>query len=172
MLKFSGWSCLISGQNERGGGGGVEGRCGHHTSATRAARPRVSCFGRAGTARSGPGWGTPTAACGPGTTYQAGDATPTGGGGDRRRALCFSRPGSRVAGRRDGHIRPGPAPSVGAEGGPGRGGELTLRQAYSRPGSRVQYAFKDSMIHGILQFTLRIAFRCVLHRCGSQDIRC
>ena len=28
------------------------------------------------------------------------------------------------------------------------------------------------MIRGILQFTLRIAFRCVLHRCKSQDIRC
>jgi hypothetical protein len=28
------------------------------------------------------------------------------------------------------------------------------------------------MIHGILQFTLRIAFRCVLHRCESQEIRC
>ena len=27
------------------------------------------------------------------------------------------------------------------------------------------------MIHWILQFALRIAFRCVLHRCGSQDIR-
>ena len=35
-----------------------------------------------------------------------------------------------------------------------------------------QYAFKDLMIHWILQFTLRIAFRCVLHRCGSQDILC
>ena len=35
-----------------------------------------------------------------------------------------------------------------------------------------QLAFKDSMIHGILQFALHIAFRCVLHRCGSQDIRC
>ena len=33
-------------------------------------------------------------------------------------------------------------------------------------------AFKDSTTHGILQFTLRIAFRCVLHRCESQDIRC
>ena len=39
-------------------------------------------------------------------------------------------------------------------------------------GGQPQYAFKDSMIHGILQFTLRIAFRCVLHRCPSQDIRC
>lgn len=28
------------------------------------------------------------------------------------------------------------------------------------------------MVHGILQFTPRIAFRCVLHRCESQDIRC
>uniref|UniRef100_A9U5J8 Predicted protein n=1 Tax=Physcomitrium patens TaxID=3218 RepID=A9U5J8_PHYPA len=37
---------------------------------------------------------------------------------------------------------------------------------------RAQLAFKNSMIHGILQFTLRIAFRCVLHRCKSQDIRC
>ena len=37
---------------------------------------------------------------------------------------------------------------------------------------KVQYAFKDLMIHGILQFTLRIAFRCVLHRCESQEIRC
>ena len=34
-----------------------------------------------------------------------------------------------------------------------------------------QGAFKTSMVH-ILQFTLRIAFRCVLHRYGSQDIRC
>jgi hypothetical protein len=48
----------------------------------------------------------------------------------------------------------------------------TLRQTCSRPKPRAQYAFKDLMIHGILQFTLRIAFRCVLHRYESQDIRC
>jgi hypothetical protein len=35
-----------------------------------------------------------------------------------------------------------------------------------------QLAFKDLMIHGVLQFTLRIAVRCVLHRCKSQDIHC
>ena len=35
-----------------------------------------------------------------------------------------------------------------------------------------QHAFKDLMIHWVLQFALRIAFRCVLHRCESQDIRC
>ena len=34
----------------------------------------------------------------------------------------------------------------------------------------VQCAFKDLMIHWVLQFALRIAFRCVLHRCGNQDI--
>lgn len=34
-----------------------------------------------------------------------------------------------------------------------------------------QFAFKILMIH-ILQFTLRIAFRCALHRTLSQDIHC
>ena len=48
----------------------------------------------------------------------------------------------------------------------------TLSQTCSRPKPRAQYAFKDSMIHGILQFTLSIAFRCVLHRGKSQDIHC
>jgi len=37
---------------------------------------------------------------------------------------------------------------------------------------QAQYAFKVSMIHWALQFTLRIAFRCVLHRCENQDIHC
>jgi hypothetical protein len=42
------------------------------------------------------------------------------------------------------------------------------------PGSpRAPFAFKDSMIHKDLQFTLGIAVRCVLHRCTSQEIhRC
>ena len=35
-----------------------------------------------------------------------------------------------------------------------------------------QLAFKDSMVRGILQFTPSIAFRYVLHRCESRDIRC
>ena len=42
----------------------------------------------------------------------------------------------------------------------------------SAEGRRAQLAFKDSMIHGILQFTPSIAFRYVLHRCESRDIRC
>ena len=53
-----------------------------------------------------------------------------------------------------------------------RGCLLILKQACSPEYQRAQYAFKDSMIHWILQFTLRIAFRCVLHRCESQEIRC
>ena len=51
-------------------------------------------------------------------------------------------------------------------------GEMTLKQAYLPECQEVQCAFKDSMIHGILQFTLLIAFRCVLHRCRNQEIRC
>ena len=37
-------------------------------------------------------------------------------------------------------------------------------------GPEQQFAFKDLMIHLILQFTLRIAFRCVLHRRRNQEI--
>ena len=37
---------------------------------------------------------------------------------------------------------------------------------------KAQCAFKILMIHEVLQFALRIAFRCVLHRCGIQDIHC
>ena len=36
----------------------------------------------------------------------------------------------------------------------------------------VQGAFKILMTRWILQFAWRIAFRCVLHRCRSQDIHC
>ena len=39
-----------------------------------------------------------------------------------------------------------------------------------RNNPEVQGAFKILMIHWILQFALRIAFRCVLHRYKSQDI--
>jgi hypothetical protein len=49
---------------------------------------------------------------------------------------------------------------------------MTLKQACSSEYQGAQDAFKDSMIHWILQFTLLIAFRCVLHRCESQEIRC
>ena len=49
---------------------------------------------------------------------------------------------------------------------------MTLKQACFPEYQKVQFAFKDSMIHGILQFTLLIALRYVLHRCENQEIRC
>ena len=49
---------------------------------------------------------------------------------------------------------------------------MTLKQACSSEYQGAQGAFKDSMIHWILQFTLLIAFRCVLHRWENQEIRC
>jgi hypothetical protein len=59
-------------------------------------------------------------------------------------------------------------------------GEGRGRRDARRPGRRAlgflrlraQLAFKNSMVHGILQFTPSIAFRYVLHRCESRDIRC
>jgi hypothetical protein len=50
--------------------------------------------------------------------------------------------------------------------------KMILRQMYSQEYPEVQFAFKNSMIHVILQFTLPIAFRCVLHRCQNQEIHC
>ncbi|PHT26458.1 Protein TAR1 [Capsicum baccatum] len=55
-------------------------------------------------------------------------------------------------------------------------GDDTMRDAQADVPSakwlRAQLAFKDSMVHGILQFTPSIAFRNVLHRCESRDICC
>ena len=53
-----------------------------------------------------------------------------------------------------------------------RTGRLDAQSDMPSDKPRAQVAFKDSMIHGVLQFTSRIAFRCVLHRGKSQDIRC
>jgi len=50
--------------------------------------------------------------------------------------------------------------------------KLILKQTCLSEYQQAQCAFKDLMIHGILQFTLLIAFRCVLHRCESLEIRC
>lgn len=52
------------------------------------------------------------------------------------------------------------------------GVERTLRQTCSQPKPRAPYALGYLMVREILQFTLRIAVCCVLHRCESQDIRC
>lgn len=46
----------------------------------------------------------------------------------------------------------------------------TLGQTCSRLEPGAQFAFKDSMIHCVLQFALIIAVRCVLHRCTSRGV--
>ena len=78
----------------------------------------------------------------------------------------YSETATRFRGRRAGG-RPIPNTKPG-----GLRVEMTLEQACPPEYWRAQCAFKDSMIHGILQFTLLIAFRCVLHRCQNQEIRC
>ncbi|KAF2299524.1 hypothetical protein GH714_032357 [Hevea brasiliensis] len=86
--------------------------------------------------------------------------------GNHRRGLGFSNNCKRGA-----HGRPGSAPARGK----GVEGDscVTPRQTCPRPdGFWPQLAFKDSMIHEILQFTPSIAFCCVLHRCESRDICC
>jgi hypothetical protein len=79
----------------------------------------------------------------------------------QRDSLNFSRPIPNGIGRPD---------SLDPEGFGGWRDDAQAGMPSDEP--RAQLAFKDSMIRGILQFTLRIAFRCVLHRCKSQDIRC
>jgi hypothetical protein len=91
--------------------------------------------------------------------------------------LRFSTPsrpcGGTTRARESARSRPLPMfPSVSIRNkGRDGGGAPTLRQTCRWPKPLAQGAFKTSMVH-ILQFTLRIAFRCVLHRYGSQDIRC
>uniref|UniRef100_A0A6N2KJX1 Senescence-associated protein n=1 Tax=Salix viminalis TaxID=40686 RepID=A0A6N2KJX1_SALVM len=85
--------------------------------------------------------------------------------GNRRRGLDF-RP-TTGGSARETSIRP----ALVSRGEWGRRC-VTPRQTCPRPGASAQLAFKDSMVHGILQFTPSIAFRYVLHRCESRDIRC
>ena len=56
-----------------------------------------------------------------------------------------------------------PQPNVGLEN-ESEAGMLGLQEFEQ------QFAFKDLMIHLILQFTLHIAFRGVLHRCENPEI--
>lgn len=84
-------------------------------------------------------------------------------GGEARRGTCARTATSAV---RD------PRSAAREEEGAWRGGRVDAQADMPLDEPRAQVAFKDSMIRGILQFTLRIAFRCVLHRCKSQDIRC
>lgn len=67
-----------------------------------------------------------------------------------------------------------PQPETSLEGMLGGGDVMRDAQADvpSTGWLQAQLAFKNSMVHGILQFTPSIAFCYVLHRCVSRDIRC
>ena len=85
--------------------------------------------------------------------------------GARRRGLAFGLTARGHA--REANFRPAPNRSWG-----GATMRNTQADVPSAEWLRAQLAFKNSMIRGILQFTPSIAFRYVLHRCESLDIRC
>ena len=76
------------------------------------------------------------------------------------------------------HLKDGRPISASIQASPSRGmigGDAICDAQADVPSTkrlRAQLAFKNSMVHGILQFTPSIAFRYVLHRCESRDIRC
>lgn len=129
--------------------------------------------GRAGAAELGatlpPGAGR--RARRPGSDEALASQPPTAVSAPRRGSECFSAGRARGA-----HGRPVSAPRDAAAGWGRAPGGSTVRDAQAGVPSagwpRAQLAFKDSMVHGILQFTPSIAFRYVLHRCESRDIRC
>ncbi|KAH7663412.1 hypothetical protein IHE45_14G053200 [Dioscorea alata] len=149
MLKLSGWPRLTWGRGARAVGGG------------RSSPP---------TSRVGP--------CNPSVARRV--PTPPRGGGATTSGTW------RVAGP----TLVAPAPHRGRAGAglrpaARRGASLRVRACAGATRSRdaqagvpsagwprAQLVFKDSMVHGILQFTPSIAFRYVLHRCESRDIRC
>ena len=72
-------------------------------------------------------------------------------------------------------LRPAPSRARPVGEARGEGGDDARDAQADVPSAewlRAQLAFKNSMVHGILQFTPSIAFRYVLHRCESRDIRC
>lgn len=102
----------------------------------------------------------------------------TSGSRTVRPPLAVSRPlpTARASARRArGHGGPS---SASAAAPPERAGGAERRWRDAQAGvpstrrPRAQLAFKDSMVRGILQFTPGIAFRYVLHRWESRDIRC
>ena len=78
----------------------------------------------------------------------------------------------RAVGAREAIFRPHPNRCPVGRGWVGATMRDTQADVPSARWLRAQLAFKDSMIRGILQFTPSIAFRYVLHRCESRDIRC
>jgi hypothetical protein len=150
MLKLSGWPRLTWGRVARAALPGVGcrplGVPVRPRGAGRGARRPACTVSRASVHHSS----RPASAGGP--LLSPPRSSPVGGGVARRaivRVRAPGRAGARSDARRDAQAG---VPSAG------------------RP--RAQLAFKDSMVRGILQFTPSIAFRYVLHRCESRDIRC
>ncbi|KAK4360157.1 hypothetical protein RND71_019109 [Anisodus tanguticus] len=88
----------------------------------------------------------------------------------RRRGPAFRPP--RARGARRPHPPATPPRPAWRRGAAGATRCVTPSARAPAQWLRAQLAFKDSMVHGILQFTPSIAFRYVLHRCESRDIRC
>ena len=113
---------------------------------------------------SRPGLGDPEEVCSPTTPSAARERAGRNQQGrlGPRTALCFSRV---VLQRKT--TRPGPSRFAVARGGRADAqADMPLAEA---SGAICVQRFDDSRT---VQVTLRIAFRCVLHRCESQDIRC
>ena len=144
MLKLGGWPRLTWGRGAR-----------------RLARPgggaRAPCGVPKGPVPLGPG-ATASGSRARSPRFRPPLAVPVPAGGPR-----LGPPRSRAGGQ-----SPRPAP-VGARSDAMRDAQAGVPSA---GWPRAQLAFKDSMVRGILQFTPSIAFRYVLHRCESRDIRC
>ncbi|KAH7650843.1 hypothetical protein IHE45_20G018600 [Dioscorea alata] len=151
MLKLSGWPRLTWGRGARAGGGG-------RSSPPFSRRPSSSVGGAQGASPPRGGGATTS-----GTRRVAG---PT---------LVAPRPALGEGGRRSSARRAAggqsPRPAARARAGATRSSDAQAGVP-SAGWPRAQLAFKDSMVHGILQFTPSIAFRYVLHRYESRDIRC
>lgn len=150
MLKFSGSSCLIGGPNESG-----------TVSAKRVFTPFSRSAGRgpAACARLASRESPPKRA--PSTTLCG-----------RAREASFTRLGALGAWELRNTQSPPRLPTLFTGEGEGASGVNRHSDKHApRSIPEAQDAFKVLMIHWILQVARRIAFRCVLHRCGSQDIR-
>ena len=163
MLKFSGSSYLISGQRLNLGVGRPErpsprGLSPSARSRARASQPESRVVGFQPAQREGR-----TGECRPEGHYHTAllvAAPEVLGASEPIAWAAFASLKPRDARRRGAQI-PARAP----------GGGVRWKDTETSMPRKAPCAFKDLMIR-LLQFTLRIAFRCVLHRRKSQDIRC
>lgn len=154
MLKFSGSSCLIGGPNESWVC--IHAPCKRSAQATGTcdAAGALTCRTWRVESRAAEASAPSTTLCGKGKRGLVHEV----------RCTRSSRSGTR-------RVRPYIPRPRGEEGGRASGVNRHSDKHAPRGIPEAQDAFKVLMIHWILQVARRIAFRCVLHRCGSQDIR-